>query len=170
MKKFLYVVFTGICMQWFCESLQPLSQSATWIITCKNAAWYFTRCFPHTMSQLVNTMCTIICPCINSQAVMVNSQQARNPLPCDQQLFTSSAAVINFVFFEATFKTQAIKFSRRLSCFLMFHTVFLAYITEAALSVINPAEVDDCSHIQYEGFYSKVDIYRFYFSWWCNIF
>lgn len=54
---------------------------------------------------------------------MVNSQQARNLLPCDQQLFTSSAAVINFVFFEATFKTQAIKFSRRLACFLMFHTV-----------------------------------------------
>lgn len=39
-----------------------------------------------------------------------------------------------------------------------------AYVTEAALSVINPAEVDDCSHIQYQGFYSKVDIYRFYFS------
>lgn len=46
----------------------------------------------------------------------------------------------------------------------MFHTVLLAYVTEAALSVINPAEVDDCSHIQYQGFYSKVDIYRFYFS------
>lgn len=53
---------------------------------------------------------------------MVNSQQARNLLPCDQQLFTSSAAVINFAFFEATFKTQT-KFSRRLACFLMFHTV-----------------------------------------------
>lgn len=96
---------------------------------------------------------------------MVNSHQARNLLPCDQQLFTSSAAGIKFCFFfEATFKTQAIKFSRRLACFLMFHTVLLAYVTEAALSVINPAEVDDCSHIQYEGFYSKVDIYRFYFS------